>query len=353
MNHFRCNRNLGMLAALVGTMFLATYQVRAQNPGTPKTDFEVVAGQAQDPLSRWMIAGADLTPNWEKDFLVAELQNPMDELLGATLQPVGDTLRAQVDIPAGQGLLVTDVRAEGASARAGLKQNDILLSLADKPLASADDVTKQLKAAGEAPVALKILRRGKAITIQVRPIYRVTIGPVTEHKAEYYIGISVNAADDAIRAQLGLPAGQGVVVGEVVGGSPAEKAGIKKHDIVLELNGKPLDKPETLAHQVQAAKDHPITLRLLRAGKPVVITVTAAMRKMEARTSQEASVVLWLAGQPNLASRAVRSRNVWWQPQSDDLRHRLELVEKELNAVRAALDKINETLKAEKKGKQD
>src|SRR5205807_1114219 len=110
------------------------------------------------------------------------------ETLGATLKPIDDTLRAQLDIPSGQGLLVTCLRGDGPGAQAGLKQNDIVLSLAGKPLAAADDLPKQLKAAGEAPVPLKILRAGKPITIQVRPVYRVTLGPVTEQKAEYYIG---------------------------------------------------------------------------------------------------------------------------------------------------------------------
>src|SRR5439155_18219225 len=126
-------------------------------------------------------------------------------------------------------------RGDGASAQAGLKQNDVLLSLGGQPLAAADDLTKQLKAAGEAAAPLKVLRAGKPITIQVRPIYRVTLAPVAEQKTEYYIGVSIDAPDDAVRAQLALPNGQGVVVSEVVSGSPAEKAGVKKHDVVLEL----------------------------------------------------------------------------------------------------------------------
>jgi membrane-associated protease RseP (regulator of RpoE activity) len=336
-----------MLAALIGTTLLAAGNVRAQNPTTPGTDNEVVSGQVQNRLSV-LVTGEDLATSLTAG-LVAGLQDPAEELLGATLRPVGNTLRAQLDIPAGQGLLVTALRGEGPSAQAGLKQNDILLALADKPLATTDDLTKQLKAAGESAVPLKILRAGKPITIQVRPIYRVTLGPVTEQKAEYYIGISVNAPDDALRAQLGLPEGRGVVVGEVTSGSPAEKAGVKKHDVLLDLNEKSIDKPETLAHQVQAAKDRPITLKLLRGGKPVTISVTAAMRQVEATPTQEASLLLFLKAQPNLASRFVMSV----PPESVDLRQRLDQVEKELNAVRAALDKINETLKADKGTKRD
>src|SRR5262249_4482623 len=111
------------------------------------------------------------------EVVVARVQDPADEVLGATLQPAGDALRAQLAPPPGQGLLVAAMRADGPSAQAGLKQNDLLVALADKPLASADDLTKHLKAAGEATVPLKVLRAGRVVTLQVRPVYRVTLGP--------------------------------------------------------------------------------------------------------------------------------------------------------------------------------
>ncbi len=287
----------------------------------------------------------------EDALFVARLQDQGDELLGATLQPVGDTLRAQLDIPAGQGLLVVNVRAEGPSAQAGLQANDILLTLADKHLASAEDLTSQLKSAGESAVPLKLLRTGKPLTIQVRPIYRVTLGPVAQQKAEYYIGVSISGVEGPLRAQLGLPAGQGVVVDEVVGSSPAEKSGVKKHDIILELGGKAIDNPETLAREVQAAMDRPTTLKLLRGGKPLMLPVTGAVRKVEVNQPEMRTVRLWLANgilnttsvQANAAGRASTITT------AEDVAGRLDRLEQELKALRAALDRLNETIKADKR----
>ena len=42
------------------------------------------------------------------------------------VSPVDDTLRSHLDIPAGQGLVVTSVHQGSAAERAGLKANDIL-----------------------------------------------------------------------------------------------------------------------------------------------------------------------------------------------------------------------------------
>src|SRR5712691_2856917 len=282
MNGFHSYRSGTALAVLVGTTLLAACPVRAQISTIHKIKTEVAAqasrhddakggktpqdknGNPVQPgvgttlvdrplLFRASVDGASSEyATGLGEALIARFHDQADETLGATLQPVSAALRAQLDVPVGQGLLVASLRADSPTAQAGLKQNDILLFLADKPLATADDLTKQLKAAGETAVPLKVLRAGKPITIQVRPIYRVTLGPVEERKTEYYLGVSIDPVDDALRAQLELPAGHGVVVNDVSGGSPAEKSGVKKHDIVLELAGKPIDSPETLAAHVQS-----------------------------------------------------------------------------------------------------
>src|SRR5262245_977244 len=198
MNGFRFSKSSGLVEVLTIAVFFAPQAVRAQTEEIQK----------------------DIA---ERLFL-ARLIEQGDGILGATLQPVGDVLRAQLNLPPGQGLLVASLRADGPSFQAGLTQNDILLSLAGQPLTSADDLTKQLKAAGDSAVPLKLHRGGKPTTIMVRPISRVTIGPAVEKKTEYFIGVSLEPVYDALRAQLSLGADRGVVISDVTADSPAEKA---------------------------------------------------------------------------------------------------------------------------------
>jgi serine protease Do len=289
-----------------------------------------------------------------------------DQLFGAMLEPISDALRAQLDVPVGQGLLVSGVRADGPSAFAGLKPNDVLLTLGDKPLASADDLTKHLKAAGESAVPLKLIRAGKQATISVRPIYRVTMGPAGEEKTEYYIGVNVDPVDDTLRAQLGLQAGKGMLITDVVPNSPAEKAGVKKYDIILELSDKPIDKFEDLSKQVQSNKNKPTTLKILRAGKPMNIPVAGATRKVEtgpAADSVDLFMVRPVYADPSLARAndflryatlidrggKINVNEIYGQPREDELRQRLEQMEKELKALHETLEKINESLKSKSK----
>jgi C-terminal processing protease CtpA/Prc len=342
MSSSRWCRKGCVFVALVGATLGLAYPVGAQNTPAPGAD-TANRNKFRARLATGVAAG-DLV-GYVDDVLVATAQDQADELLGAALQPVGDVLRSQLEVPAGQGLLVASLRADGPSARAGLKSNDILLTLADKPLAAAEDLGKHLKAAGEAAVPLKVLRAGKPLTIQVRPVYRVTLGPAAQQKTEYYIGVSIEGADDALRTQLALPAGQGVVITDVQGGSPAEKAGVRKNDVVLELGGKPVDSPENLAKEVQANQEKPTTLKILRGGKPVVIPVTAATRTVDAdRIAAAVQLSLINLAEAQLAKKADD------QIRREDLQQRLDQLEKEMQAIRAALDKINETLKT---GKQD
>lgn len=247
---------------------------------------------ASEQLYEWLVTGKNpVAPGsdaqWSNDFWTMAIRDPADEALGATLEPAADSLRAQLGIPKDQGVVVAMLADDGPAARAGLMQNDILLSLAGKPLAQADDLPKQLKAAGESPVRLEVLRAGKPLSLKVRPVYRVTLGEAGEEKTDYHIGVSASPADDTLRSHLQLPSGRGLVVGEVVAGSPAEKAGVKAHDILLEMGGKPLDSTETLASVVHSSDGKATKLSLLRAGKPMSVDVTPERRtvKHEPRTA--------------------------------------------------------------------
>ncbi len=83
------------------------------------------------------------------------------------------------------------------------------------------------------------------------------------------LGIQVSAPSPTLVDQLDLPKGQGVVVEEVVPESAAAKAGIKPHDVLLEINGQAVpDQPDKLAkavHELPAKKA--LEAVVLRKGK--------------------------------------------------------------------------------------
>jgi C-terminal processing protease CtpA/Prc len=341
------------IAAAAVALLVAVGSVQAQVNPPPRTPKPVTGGSSSTvaPYLNLSTASgaAQVISDANSITVFTELFNPADETFGGTLVPISDVLRAQLNVPAGQGVLVESLRGDGPCALAGLKQYDVLLTLADKPLASADDLTKHLKAAGEAPVPLKLLRGGKRKTIQVRPNYRVTLAPVGEDKKEYFLGISLGSIDEALRSQLALSAGQGVIITEVVKESPAEKAGVKPHDVVLELGDKAVESSEKLAAQVQADQDKPTTLKVLRAGKPLSIAITPAVRevKTDAAAVKAAIRFLAVAQDDEIAQRARkvavlrRYEQVYQERESSK---QIEDLRDQVRALQQAVEKLNATL---------
>jgi serine protease Do len=296
---------------------------------------------------------------------VFTIVDPADQTLGATLGAVPEALRSQLGLPTDRGVLVTSVVGDGPAALAGLKTNDILMTLAAKPLAVSDDVAKRLKEAGEAQVPLEVIRAGKPLTLRVRPVYRVTIGPAAEEKTDLFIGVAVSPPDDALRTHLDLPAGKGLLITEVQAGSPAEKVGVKANDVLTEVSGKPLDSTEALVKAVQGSEGKSLSLKFLRAGKPEAIEVAPVRRKVPADPHREA-LRLWSLGAqahpwvrhvPNASPYGTTGMNALGQtlsarvttaaPAPDALNGRLDELDRQLKQLRQAVQELRDALKAD------
>lgn len=94
----------------------------------------------------------------------------------------------------------------------------------------------------------------------------------------YWVGILCGPVPDVLRAHLDLPEDAGLLVEDVVKEGPAEKAGLRVHDILLQAGEKPLQSPADLVSAVNAAADEPLALRILRGGKETELSVTPEPR---------------------------------------------------------------------------
>lgn len=103
--------------------------------------------------------------------------------------------------------------------------------------------------------------------------------PAAPQEPSYWIGLRGRGVEDPVlRTQLQLAEDMGIVIEDIVPKSPAEKAGLRKHDIILRANDDIVDSMETLQQHVQTGQDKPLELLLLRLGKEITITVTPEQR---------------------------------------------------------------------------
>lgn len=90
-----------------------------------------------------------------------------------------------------------------------------------------------------------------------------------------YLGVATSPLSPQLRAQINLPEGMGLSVDAVAKDSPAEKAGIKRYDVLKKFNDQMLCAQEQLAVLVKAAgKGTKVTLVVLTGGKEQNMEVT-------------------------------------------------------------------------------
>lgn len=89
-----------------------------------------------------------------------------------------------------------------------------------------------------------------------------------------WLGVSVQNVTLDLARKAGLPKAQGALVIETTKGSPAEKAGLKKGDIILEYNGHPLPDSGFLRNDVAVTRSgSEVKLTVLRDGKKIIVPV--------------------------------------------------------------------------------
>ena len=105
----------------------------------------------------------------------------------------------------------------------------------------------------------------------------------------YWIGLLGGAIPDdhPLRAHLDLPADQGLLVADIVPNSPASKAGLKKHDILLKANDTVLKEMGDLVELVttEGEKKGQITVEVFRGGERETVYVTPEERPADAQVS--------------------------------------------------------------------
>jgi serine protease Do len=88
-----------------------------------------------------------------------------------------------------------------------------------------------------------------------------------------WLGVAVQDITPDMALALGDKAPSGAVVAEVAPGSPADRAGLKRGDIVVSLDGAPvLDASSFRLHLAEKAPGTKAQLGVMRAGRPVDLT---------------------------------------------------------------------------------
>jgi Do/DeqQ family serine protease len=198
-------------------------------------------------------------------------------MIGIGLQDLTPQLAAEIPAaPQSGGALVNSVSPNGPASKANLQPGDVIAVFAGKPVRDAQDVIREvfLHSVGES-IPLEVVRAGRRyqtkVTLESRNEPPPPVLPV-QRAVSQQPGLGLAVRDTA---DPRLPPGSGstvVRVASVAPDSPADRAGVRPGDVILEADGN----RQPSAGDVQtAAKDGRLMLRLQRPGA----TFYAAVRR--------------------------------------------------------------------------
>lgn len=129
-----------------------------------------------------------------------------------------------------------------------------------------------------------------------------------------YLGVNIQSIDRDLADSVGLKEREGALVARVIDDSPAQKAGFKTGDIILRLDGKPVEDSRDLTRQVgELFVGHKAKFQILRDGKRRTLTVTIGKRPND----------LGVTGTPDVSSSEVNEFGMELGSLSSDDRERL------------------------------
>jgi serine protease Do len=188
--------------------------------------------------------------------------------LGVLIQKVTPEIAESLGMDKSQGALVANVSKDGPADKSGVKVGDVIVEFDGK----------EIKDSGELPiivartpvdkkVKMKVLRDKKEVTLNVAvgELKDEEIVASAPEKGE--MGLTVQRLTPQIAESLGLEKTDGIVVSAVEPGSAADEAGIRRGDVIVEIDRKPIRNLEDYKKSVASVRKGKGVLFLVRRGE--------------------------------------------------------------------------------------
>ncbi len=179
--------------------------------------------------------------------------------LGVTIQDLKDDLAAYYGVEKGRGVLVTQVVPGNPADKAGIRARDIITAIDGAPVGSSRELTaRAAELTVDDKVEVALLRDGqpKKVSLKVgrRPLTLAQDGkPDPERETAY--GIRVSDLTPEVARQLEIEREGGAVVTGVEPGSKADKAGLRKGDVIIEVDRHEIDSARDFKNRILKKKN--------------------------------------------------------------------------------------------------
>jgi serine protease Do len=202
--------------------------------------------------------------------------------LGVTIQNVDEDLAKDLRLPSHEGALVSSVSPGSPAEKAGIKDEDFLVSVNGKAVANVNELRNTVAALEPGKtVTVELYRDGKKQKVEVKldaqPKDLAAMGGPAENPpsakiAKFGLKVAAPTKDLAEKYSYKEPP-KGVIVTEIDPASVAAERGLQEGQTILQAGGKDIASVEDF-EKVLSAKEHASGVRLLvtdpSGGKRVV-----------------------------------------------------------------------------------
>ena len=180
--------------------------------------------------------------------------------------------------PGTKGALVQGVVPRSPAEKAGLKPGDVITHLNGKAVDSSGTLTRGVALVAPGQTAnLTVLRGGEqkqfALKVAQRPEDENAVARGDQPEQEQggkeptpKLGLSLDQITPELQSQLGLDGNEGLVVTNVVPEGPADRANLRRGDVILEVNRQPVRKIDDVKAIIAKLKENDLVLLRVRRG---------------------------------------------------------------------------------------
>ena len=189
--------------------------------------------------------------------------------LGVMIQELTQDLRESFELKENEGVLISDVIEGSPAERAGLKRGDVVIEFNGKKVT---DVSQFRNMVALTPPGTKskivVIRNGKKMEFNVilGNLKKATLAAASKSEILQKLGFSVQNLTKDLAEQFGYTKRKGVLISQVIPGSPAYQADLKPGMLILEVNRIPVKNTKEFFNAIKKSKKSGKVLLLVYNG---------------------------------------------------------------------------------------
>lgn len=196
--------------------------------------------------------------------------------LGVMIQKITPELAKTFGLEESQGALVGDVIPDGPAFKGGVKRGDVIVKFDGQEVKDMEDLPKIVAATTpNSMVDVEVIRDGSSKILRVK-IEVLKDNQTTAVAKADPLGMQVQDITPELAQSLQLEDSEGVLVSDVTPGGAAAEAGLRRSDVIAEMNRAPVKSLADYQRLLMSVKkDASVLFLVKRQGTTIYIAVKA------------------------------------------------------------------------------